>query len=104
MKNILILMLVAGMSVAAFAEPRNSKEMDRLHESGAVLKEILDIPDNIPTPLLNKAECVIVIPSVKKFAFGIGGSYGRGAMSCRSGENFTGRSRGRQAICARLSI
>jgi lipid-binding SYLF domain-containing protein len=68
----------------------NTKEQERLHESGVVLKEILNIPDNIPQGLLDKAECVIVIPSVKKLAFGVGASYGRGAMTCRSGEHFTG--------------
>jgi lipid-binding SYLF domain-containing protein len=56
-----------------------------------VLDEILRIPDNVPQDLLDKAECVIVIPSVLKAAFGIGGSYGRGAMTCRSGEHFTGK-------------
>src|SRR5215510_2697995 len=66
------------------------KEQDRLKEAGTVLKEILDIPDNIPKTVLDKAECVIVIPSVKKLAFGIGASYGRGAMSCRTGDHFTG--------------
>src|SRR2546429_4536269 len=66
------------------------KERDRLQEAGTVLKEILDIPDNIPKPVLDRAECVIVIPSVKKLAVGIGASYGRGAMSCRTGEHFTG--------------
>jgi len=63
---------------------------DRLNNCGDVLNEILDIPDNIPQELLDKAECVVVIPSVKKLAIGIGGSYGRGAISCRSGEHFTG--------------
>jgi SH3 domain-containing YSC84-like protein 1 len=66
------------------------KEEDRLKQSGQVLGEILNIPDNIPHGLLDRSECVIVFPSVKKLAIGIGGSYGRGAMSCRSGENFTG--------------
>jgi len=61
-----------------------------LQEAGTVLKEILDIPDNIPKPVLDRAECVIVIPSAKKLAVGIGASYGRGAMSCRTGEHFTG--------------
>jgi len=65
-------------------------EQDRLKHSGEVLQEILNIPDNLPKGVLDKSECVIVIPSVKKFAFGIGGNYGRGAMSCRSGQNFTG--------------
>jgi lipid-binding SYLF domain-containing protein len=66
------------------------RENERLENAGAVLEEILNVPDDIPSDLLDKAECVIVVPSVVKFAFGIGGSYGRGAMSCRSGENFTG--------------
>lgn len=66
------------------------KERDRLQEAGNVLKEILDIPDDIPKSVLDRAECVIVIPSVKKLAVGIGASYGRGAMSCRTGEHFTG--------------
>src|SRR6266446_10658765 len=66
------------------------KEEDRLKQSGEVLGEILNIPDNIPHGILDRAECVIVFPSVKKLAIGIGGSYGRGAMSCRSGASFTG--------------
>ncbi len=66
------------------------RENDRLENAGAVLEEILNVPDDIPSDLLNKAECVIVVPSVVKFAFGFGGSYGRGAMSCRSGATFTG--------------
>jgi lipid-binding SYLF domain-containing protein len=66
------------------------KEEDRLKQAGEVLGEILNIPDNIPHGILDRSECVIVFPSVKKLAIGIGGSYGRGAMSCRSGENFTG--------------
>jgi SH3 domain-containing YSC84-like protein 1 len=61
-----------------------------LEDSGMVLEEILNIPDDIPQDLLDKAECVVVFPSVVKFAIGIGGSYGRGAMICRSGEHFTG--------------
>lgn len=68
----------------------NAKEQNRLEECGHVLKEILNIPEDIPKDLLDKAECVIVIPSVKKFALGIGGSYGRGAIVCRTGEHFTG--------------
>jgi SH3 domain-containing YSC84-like protein 1 len=55
-----------------------------------VLKEILNIPDNIPQDLLDKAECVVILPSVKKGAFGVGGSYGRGVMVCRSGPHYTG--------------
>jgi len=68
----------------------NEKEVQRVKDAGVVLKEILDIPDNIPKDLLDRAECVIVLPSVKKLAIGIGGSYGRGVMVCRSGEHFTG--------------
>lgn len=68
----------------------NEKEVDRVKDSGVVLKEILDIPDDIPKDLLDRAECVIVLPSVKKLAIGIGASYGRGVMVCRSGEHFTG--------------
>jgi len=66
------------------------REEDRLKSAGDVLKEILDIPDNIPQELLDKAECVVVLPSVKKLAIGIGGSAGKGAMTCRTGETFTG--------------
>ncbi len=68
----------------------NVKETDRVKDAGQVLKEILDIPDDIPKDLLDRAECVIVLPTVLKFAIGIGGSYGRGVMVCRSGEHFTG--------------
>ena len=67
-----------------------NKEQSRLEECGTVMQEILDVPDNIPQELLEKAECVIVIPSMMKFAMGIGGSYGRGAMVCRSGQSFNG--------------
>jgi lipid-binding SYLF domain-containing protein len=67
-----------------------TKDDERLRNSGAVLKEILDVPDSIPQDLLDKADCVVVFPSVLKAAFIVGGSYGRGAMSCRKGENFRG--------------
>jgi len=67
-----------------------SKDEDRLQNAGTVMKEILDIPDDIPQSLIDKAKCVIVMPSVIKGAIGIGGSYGRGAMTCRSGDNFQG--------------
>lgn len=67
------------------------KEQERLKEAGEVLTEILNIPDGIPQELLDKAECVVVLPSVKKFAIGIGGSYGRGVMVCRGGQHFTER-------------
>lgn len=67
-----------------------SKETDRLDNCGTVLKEIMDIPDDIPQDLIDKAECIIIFPSVIKAAFVFGGSYGRGAMVCRTGEHFTG--------------
>ena len=72
------------------AAATGDQERDRLKESGQVIKEILGTPEDIPQNLLNKAECVIVLPSVKKVAVGIGGSYGRGVMTCRGGENFDG--------------
>src|SRR3989441_9597339 len=65
-------------------------EQERLANSAEVMEEILNIPDALPKELLNKAECVVVLPSVKKFALGFGGSYGRGALVCRTGSNFTG--------------
>lgn len=72
------------------AAATGDQERDRLKESGQVMKEILGTPEDIPQNLLNKAECVIVLPSVKKVAVGIGGSYGRGVMTCRGGANFDG--------------
>jgi lipid-binding SYLF domain-containing protein len=85
MKTIGIVLL--GLTVSLGAQ---GKEEDRLRESATVLQEIINIPDDIPKDLLDKAECVIVYPSVKKLAVGVGGSYGRGAMTCRTGEDFTG--------------
>lgn len=82
----------APLSAADKEEKKDEKkETERVEEAGQVLKEILNIPDDIPQDLLDKAECVIILPSVLKFAIGIGGSYGRGVMTCRSGKNFTGR-------------
>jgi lipid-binding SYLF domain-containing protein len=74
---------------AVYAAKLN-KEQKRLEECGVVMQEVLNVPDNIPHELLEKAKCVIVVPSVKKLAFGIGGDYGRGAMVCRAGEHFRG--------------
>jgi lipid-binding SYLF domain-containing protein len=68
----------------------DKKEKPRLENCGMVIQEILDIPDDIPQDLIDKADCVIVYPSVVKAAFVFGGSYGRGAMTCRTGENFRG--------------
>jgi SH3 domain-containing YSC84-like protein 1 len=84
--SLMALALVALPLLAA----GDKKETDRLENCGMVLKEVMDIPDNIPEDLIDKAECIIVFPSVLKAAFVIGGSYGRGAMTCRSGEHFTG--------------
>lgn len=85
--------LLALCLFAFFLRPAaasDEKEEDRVKEAGEVLKEILNIPDNIPQDLLDKAECVVLLPSVKKGAFGVGGSYGRGVMICRSGPHYTG--------------
>ena len=73
----------------AFAT-NDEKEVERVKDAGLVMKEILNIPDDIPQDLLDKAECIVVLPSVKKGAFGVGGSYGRGVMICRGGEHYTG--------------
>jgi SH3 domain-containing YSC84-like protein 1 len=77
--------MLAAASVIA-----QNKEQGRLENAGLVMEEILNLPDSIPQDLLNKAECVIVVPSMTKVAIGIGGSYGRGAMVCRSGASFDG--------------
>src|SRR6201981_3224864 len=78
------ILFVAGGLYAA------NKEQKRLENSGVVMEEIMNTPENIPQDLLEKAECVIVFPSVLKAAFVVGGSYGRGAMVCRTGEHFSG--------------
>jgi SH3 domain-containing YSC84-like protein 1 len=82
------------VALPLFAEVANAsdqtKDDDRLRNCGTVLKEILDVPDDVPQDLLDKADCVVVFPSVLKAAFIVGGSYGRGAMSCRRGEDFRG--------------
>lgn len=92
MRSMLSLGMVLALAAAPLvaATPDNEKVTDRLENSGMVMEEIMNIPDNIPQDLLDKAECVIVFPSVLKAAFIVGGSYGRGAMVCRSGEHFTG--------------
>jgi len=89
-KLIVSFAIVCMLCVTAFAVD-DEHEQDRVKDAGVVLKEILNIPDDIPQDLLDKAECVIVLPSVKKGAFGIGGSYGRGVMVCRSGEHYKGK-------------
>jgi lipid-binding SYLF domain-containing protein len=87
MKRLLTVVLIALLAVPLEAR---SKEADRVQNAGTVMKEILTVPDDIPQQLLDKAECVIVLPSVMKFAFVFGGSYGRGVMTCRSGSDFAG--------------
>ena len=85
-----MLFVLAICFSSASASDEDEKDENRLSNSGAVLKEILDVPDDIPQDLLDRADCVVVFPSVLKAAFIIGGSYGRGAMSCRTGEDFKG--------------
>jgi SH3 domain-containing YSC84-like protein 1 len=87
MISTLMALLLVALPLLASGD---KKEADRLENCGMVIKEVIDIPDNIPEDLINKAECIIVFPSVLKAAFIVGGSYGRGAMTCRSGEHFTG--------------
>lgn len=91
MRKFLVGLLLLAMGVGVSLAAEDEKEEERVKNAGVVLKEILDIPDNIPQDLLNRAECVVVMPSVLKGAFGVGGSYGRGVMVCRSGEHFTGK-------------
>src|ERR1700683_1072776 len=79
-----------GLAAATLCPAHPNKEQERLENSGVVMQEIMDIPDNIPQEVLEKAECVIVFPSVLKAAFVVGASYGRGAMVCRTGEHFHG--------------
>jgi lipid-binding SYLF domain-containing protein len=89
MKRIFLFMSV----MALFGLPASAQkdENNRIRNAGQVMTEILNIPDDIPADILNKAECVIVLPSVMKAAFIVGGSYGRGVMTCRSGPDFNGR-------------
>ena len=81
--GVCILFVASGLCAA-------NKEQERLEKSGVVMEEIMNTPENIPQEILEKAECVIVFPSVLKLAAGFGGSYGRGAMVCRTGEHFQG--------------
>src|SRR6202789_2239509 len=83
--NVVLLAVVAS---PAFGQ---GKEQDRVENAGNVAQEIMSIPDDVPQSVIDKADCVVVLPSVVKFAIGIGGSYGRGVMTCRGGKNFQGR-------------
>src|ERR1700722_10479608 len=90
MKKLVACLALVLTSVVVFAADDEHEE-DRVKDAGVVLKEILNIPEDIPQDLLDKAECLIILPSVKKGAFGVGGSYGRGVMICRGGEHYKGR-------------
>jgi lipid-binding SYLF domain-containing protein len=87
-KALIALGLVFVLLLPAFGQ---KKEHERVQNAGTVMKEILDVPDDVPQSVIDKADCVVVLPSVLKFAIGIGGSYGRGVMTCRSGKDFKGR-------------
>jgi lipid-binding SYLF domain-containing protein len=86
----LCLIVLVVLSYSTQPAHAQDKEVARLQNSGKVLAEILNVPEDIPRDLLNKADCVIVLPSVVKFAMGLGASYGRGAMVCRAGDDLTG--------------
>jgi lipid-binding SYLF domain-containing protein len=86
----LVFLSWSSLSLASSSKDKDEKETDRLQNAGTVLKEIIDIPDNIPQDFIDKAECVMVFPSVVKAAFIVGGSYGRGVMVCRTGKDMTG--------------
>jgi SH3 domain-containing YSC84-like protein 1 len=91
MKNrlwLVVLMLVSVLPVVG--EDKEEKADDRINAAANVMKEILGIPDGIPKDLLNKADCIVIYPSVKKAAFVVGGSYGRGLITCRKGRDFSG--------------
>ena len=86
-KTLLGFTLTLALAFPLFAQ---DKESDRVENAGKVMQEILNAPDSIPQSVLDKADCVVILPSVLKFAIGIGGSYGRGVMTCRGGKNFHG--------------
>src|ERR1700678_765379 len=86
-RTILAVSLIAAMGLSAFGQ---SKEEDRVRSAGQGASEIMNIPDDIPQNVIDKADCVVVLPSVLKAAFVVGGSYGRGVLTCRSGRNFRG--------------
>jgi lipid-binding SYLF domain-containing protein len=91
-KKRVIVSAVAALLVLAFSTPADDKEKDedRIRNAGSVMNEILNVPDDIPQDLLDKADCVVVFPSVLKAAFIVGAQYGRGVMTCRKGDNFNG--------------
>lgn len=84
--------IITAMLIAiALPAAAQKKEEERVENAGMAMQEILAAPDSIPQGVLDKADCVVVLPSVVKFALGIGGSYGRGVMTCRGGNDFTGK-------------
>jgi lipid-binding SYLF domain-containing protein len=89
-----IVTLASLLTMGQLSYAKNSSEAkaegDRLQNAGKVMQEILNVPDDIPQDLIDKARCVVVMPSVLKAAFVVGGSYGRGTMVCRTGKDFTG--------------
>jgi SH3 domain-containing YSC84-like protein 1 len=85
-----IILACSLLSLLALQAVAQEKEADRVEKAGTVISEIMNIPDNVPQDVIDKADCVVVLPSVLKFAFGIGGSYGRGVMTCRGGKTFHG--------------
>jgi SH3 domain-containing YSC84-like protein 1 len=89
-KKVLALAVVAMTGLSAYGQS-DQKEVDRVKDAGHVLTEILNVPDDIPQGVLDKSYCVAVLPSVLKAAFIVGGSYGRGVMTCRGGANLEGR-------------
>ena len=86
-KTLIGLGIALTLAVPLFGQ---DKESDRVENAGKVMQEILKAPDSIPQSVLDKADCVVILPSVLKFAIGIGGSYGRGVMTCRGGSTFHG--------------
>lgn len=89
-KRVWIVVLMLACVLPVLASDKEEKADDRIHESAVVIKEILGMPDGIPRDLLNKADCIVIYPSVKKAAFVVGGSYGRGVITCRKGHDFSG--------------
>lgn len=86
-----ILLIGAMLALAPLATAADAdKVRDRLLNSDAVLEEALNVPEGVPQDLLDKARCVVVMPSVLKAAFVFGASYGRGTMVCRTGQDFSG--------------
>jgi lipid-binding SYLF domain-containing protein len=86
-RTVVALSLMGLMVLPAFGQ---DKEADRVESAGTVISEIMNVPDDIPQSVIDKADCVVVLPSVLKAAFIVGGSYGRGVLTCRSGRNFRG--------------